>query len=466
MSIREVLTEFSEQTSLILKKPHPPSQLKKESTRLLSRIERAGEARDQFDRGALVFKLRQISDRRSWSLLSREELRRSILVLAEGQPPLQEDRRIFKGILREVQKREGAAMCNALVAHYLRHFDSGSRSTRDIAKLLASEVRSRPGLERWKRRNEAYRLFDTRVVTSTLAKEIVGGKESDSLFHDAGIRGDAVTSGIGRFCFIEGCGRVRSLLSRQKDANLARGLMKWARSPDGKLRYPLERGPLAEALLLPWADREPSDPQLQGDIESFLDQTYGDPRFDQSRWSGVSEAAKAVRFRWLARRSLRLFLDVVGEATDRPDQWHYRRAFWEAYMNRGHVPHAWVAFAVGGQAIVNKMIRDSRDVRENLRGSFAQLQSAASSHAVLVMRVANLLIADWSHNGSLRIWREGHANAPELYKSIYRGPNLRTQCHKTFRHFPVEGTNCWQNQAHDYIEQWTGIEIPSYEYMP
>ena len=465
MSLSKVLANLSEQHSFILRRPLHRSKLEQEVNHLVERIQRVGTARNEFDREALVSKLRRISKQGTWHLLSREDLKRSILLLSYGRPQLQEDRRIFKGILKRICEYQGSGLCRSLIAHYLRCFDAESPNTKKIAKLLDREIRSRAGLEKWKKRHAAYGLFDSRNVTSRLTKEILSKGEVEQVLHDAGIHGDAITSGVGRQCFKIGCRIVQDCLSEQESTDLAGTLMRWAKPQGGEFRYLNERKFLAEALLLPWVDSDPTDEELKNSIASFLDGPYGDPRVDRSRWSVVSDAAVAVRFRWLAGRSLKLFLDIVGDTTDRPDQWEYRRAFWDAYMNRRHVTNAWVAFGRDGQTLVERMIRESD---ESIKGNFAHLESVQRSQAVLLMHIADLVIADWSHNGALRIWHKDHANAPKMYRSRYNGHQLRTTCNKEFRHWPVTGRNCWQNQTHDYIRKWTRmrIEIPRYEYMP
>ena len=466
MSLTEVVAKLSVKSAFSFKRPPHRSLLQQESARLANRVQRVGAARNEFDRDAMVFRLRQVSERGAWHLLSKEDLRRSVLVLSDGQPPLQEDKRVLNGLLSEILKREGSVLFRSLIGHYLRNFDTESSSTKAIAGLLEREVRFRGGLEKWRRRHDAYGLFDNRKVATTLANMVLSGGDAETVLLDAGIRGDAIVSGIGRCSFRLGCQIVRERLSKRENVGLADALIRWAKPPQGEFRYPRERAVLAEALLLPWVNHDPSDEILKSNIESFLDDAYGDPRFDQSQWWFVSEPALSVRFRWLASRSLKLFLDIVGQATERRDQWQYRRAFWEAYMNRGHVSRAWVAFAPDGQRLAKRAIRESNEIDESAEDGFASLKTASRSHAVLLMCIADLVIADWSHNGTLRIWREDHSSCPKLYKKSYDGDDLRSSCRKSFTHWPVEGTNCWQNQAHDYIRDWTRIEIPKYEYMP
>jgi EH_Signature domain len=93
---------------------------------------------------------------------------------------------------------------------------------------------------------------------------------------------------------------------------------------------------------------------------------------------------------------------------------------------------------------------------------FATLGGAAADQAVLLLRIGDLTIADWSHDGKLRIWRRGTA-APELNLKSYSAPDLRLDSDFELVHLPPDG---WQQRTEAYIRRHTGIEISETEYMP
>ena len=119
-----------------------------------------------------------------------------------------------------------------------------------------------------------------------------------------------------------------------------------------------------------------------------------------------------------------------------------------------------VAFGTSG-ALVARQIADSTD--DKLMRRFATLGGASSHQAVLLLSIADLVIADWSHNGRLRIWRRGNKSAPEFSMPSYAAPDLRVGSDFDIVHLPPDG---WQRKAADYIRRHTGISLSEAEYMP
>ena len=74
---------------------------------------------------------------------------------------------------------------------------------------------------------------------------------------------------------------------------------------------------MAEAMLLPWVDRQPPD-EVRTFIEGHLLSLLHDLRIERSRWVDVDEEAKRVMRRWLTRASLEQFLDVVDRTAQIP----------------------------------------------------------------------------------------------------------------------------------------------------
>jgi hypothetical protein len=162
--------------------------------------------------------------------------------------------------------------------------------------------------------------------------------------------------------------------------------------------------------------------------------------------------------RWLAHATLEQFLKVVDRVAAK-HQWDYRRAFWGAYIEKKFVANAWVAFGSSGAHEATKI---SNQTGDQLMRRFATLGGAAADQAVLLLRIGDLTIADWSHNGKLRIWRRG-AGAPELNLKSYLAPDLRLDSDFELVHLPPDG---WQQRTEAYIRRHTGIQISEREYMP
>jgi len=211
-------------------------------------------------------------------------------------------------------------------------------------------------------------------------------------------------------------------------------------------------------VLIPWQSNDPPE-ELRDYIRATLLKFLNDPRVQPAEWNGVSSHAKGVMFRWLARASLDQFLAVVDQ-TAPGHQWEHRRAFWSAYIDRDFVSDSWVAFAPNGAARARQLARE-RDDTGML--SFGALRGASADQAVLLLRIGDLIVADWSHNGSLRIWRNADPQAPKVHEheQRYQATELRTECAYSKRHVPG-----WQQSAAAFIRDHTGIRLMTAEYYP
>src|SRR5260370_42506005 len=86
------------------------------------------------------------------------------------------------------------------------------------------------------------------------------------------------------------------------------------------------------------------------------------------------------------QRTLEQFLKVVDRVAA-ANQWEYRRAFWNAYIEKGWVSNAWVAFASNGAAVARQIAAESGD---NLMRRFASLGGPSSDQAGLLLQIGAL----------------------------------------------------------------------------
>jgi hypothetical protein len=165
--------------------------------------------------------------------------------------------------------------------------------------------------------------------------------------------------------------------------------------------------------------------------------------------------------RWLAKASLEQFLRVVDHTVRiARHQWPHRRGFWGAYIARGYVTDAWVVFGRDGQAYAERLARETQDKG---MAEFGCLTGANADQSVLLLRIGDLVVADWSHNGTLRIWHRESERAPKFYDPRYEARALRGSCdfdtpHDAYLH--------WQQRARDYIRRETNIQMQLSEFIP
>ena len=80
-------------------------------------------------------------------------------------------------------------------------------------------------------------------------------------------------------------------------------------------------------------------------------------------------------------------------------------------------------------------------------------------HSVLLFRISDLTLSEWSFNGKIRIWRAENKYKPVFYKKEYLRKTLIAKSNKAITHYNPE-RYYWQKQVSDYIEKYTGIPCP------
>lgn len=232
----------------------------------------------------------------------------------------------------------------------------------------------------------------------------------------------------------------------------------------GQLRFPRLRVFLAESLLLPFVEWEP-EPDIKAVVNEFLLSHYNDPRLNRANWHGVSEDAMGVIMRWLVSATLEDFFRVVSEGSmghrDADRMWPYRRAFWSAYLEGGYISDAWVVLGEEIAYEARQFLKDQADTYGRLERGYGVLPR----HAVLIMRIGDLVITEWSYMGKYRAWSSDNETAPKFYKKHYdRNQLVGSPDFEGAHHGAEHGT--WQNKLSDLINQWTGIKVYAREYMP
>ncbi|WP_339854366.1 EH signature domain-containing protein [Porticoccus hydrocarbonoclasticus] len=389
----------------------------------------------------------------------------------EGQTPLIERGDFISHYLRVLEERRSNGATLSLASAFLMHYPIHSNHFSQLCRWLAQKVETltNPRGKRLYSRHQSYRLFDedgARAFGSQLFQSMSPGV----LLDEAGFNGLAGGQGFARYS----AGVLIALYSRQlKEGKLDQEHLDiWLRflgeSTDGekRLRYTSLRKMIVHALLKPFIEKDP-DGELKERIQEFLLKYFDDPRLSRSRWQGVDELAIEVMFRWLVRSTLQDFFRVVREGSrydsDADRMWPYREAFWSAYLDKGVIDDAWVVL---GDEIAQ---RAREFLRENA-GAYGKLKrgdGARSTHAVLILRVGDLVISEWSHTGKYRAWMHGNQYAPRFYVSnrAYRRLELVARPEFEGSHHGAEN-GTWQRKLADLIAENTGIRITRMEYMP
>lgn len=314
------------------------------------------------------------------------------------------------------------APIKTLGRQYLFHWPVNERQGGPIQEfLLQSEAR---GIGGWMRKAFEYRLFRRDEALPYLARMALDGPSDPfSNLEPSGLRGSACSGAYAEAIFIEACSKSKESSDRktyEKLIDFQIDALGSARS----LRFPSEaaRNAFVDAFLSPWARRNP-DAQLRRWITSKLISQFNDPRLSMAKWAGVKDQLVLAFKKWLAQESLEQFLNIVDQSITeyaKRRMWSYRRPFWTSYFDSAYVYEAWVLFGRDAQ----RLAKAARQKDENFGSSYGVLDSSDRSQSVLLMRIGDAIVAEWSHNGKCWIWPDDR-RAPKLYKTYMADEECR-----------------------------------------
>lgn len=405
----------------------------------------------------IVERLEQAYLEGQFSRLSTRDWKYSPWCLWLDPVHLAEKRGYIESYLSAIAARNRRSDTRRILSAYLTSYSPEIESTKTVGHFLDRAVTKWDWP--WSDRHRRYAIFNEgghRIVAERIASS---DSKVEDILEDIGLSG---TVGNGRFVecvFTELLMGLRRLRGMSYLREMLR-LIAYAVF-EGKLRFASLTPQLADALLLPWADSDPSQ-ETRDFIEKFLLHHYGDPRIPgpKNLWGAVSEETRSIFLRWMVRLALEQFLQVVDQiALQR--QWRFRRAFWMAYFNKGLIDGAWVAFAPQGETVAQNIFGEERGF-----ASLVQGYNVDSGHAVLLLRIGGLTIADWSHNGKCHIWEPNHPDAPKMYRPTYTRRELTDNSSNSGVIHSAAAHGNWQRKVSDYISRRTGIRLSETEYMP
>ena len=396
-----------------------------------------------------------------WDGVNPAELKKIARCLWDGEEKLGEVEKFMQAFLDACAVKVKRSLGLMLISLYLRYYSPDGAGIRILGKWLKDRVTDWAWGQVWRERQDAFSIFSP-GSPDVIAEAVLTSKQSPlDCLASMGISGNLLSMGLSLAAFNAGCRRVRGAAS--PDASLLiKKILDWAIVGDGKFAFQKSKVIFIESLLAPWSEKIPNE-SVKNRIQGFLLDQFGDPRLPHNghNWI-IREDAKRVILRWLVKRSLDQFLDVVDNlALDH--QWKYRRAFWTAYYKRDVISDAWVAFAAAGEAEVKRI---ARRIGDDSWLSIGKLTgSGDSNHAVLILRIGDLIIADFSHNGKCRIWKARGASAPKPYQHEYARLDLmNSSADWDFVHHSSDHYH-WQAEVADKIRQQAGCSLSQRDYM-
>lgn len=391
--------------------------------------------------------------------LSDKELKTLCYFCLDGRV----DKTFFKEICAAVQKQGGRQHFAALLVAYLMNFSRESDRCRDISALLIEKKSKLPKI--WIRRLERVELLDIDNIEDIIATQLLQSGNENQTFESIGLVGAYRASLLATSALLQTAKIVGAQVAKDNYENVENfiGLI----SQDNKIKNNFGQAAMV-GLLLPFVELTPST-NLKNKLKELFLLSFNDPRISSHSWpelalsngGGVArDKCISIIKKWLNFDSIELFFKIIAEHA--PDeQFEPRRQLWQDYFDQEYVTDAWVILGPAAQRTAQQM-KDADETALGLRWS--ELTGALSEQSVLLMKIGNLVVAEWSHSGKFRAWDDNSPTKPKFYRSAYSGPELRRNSNKirtksgSFSDGITHLGN-WVPRAKQYINQQTGIRL-------
>ena len=436
---------------------------------------------DMADIGERLRRVYSRSRSRGYADLSRSELRKlpfaywvgSDSVLTQIEPELVRqywDRHLPEAL--KANPRKAKRWLAPLFFVYCERFSEQDPTFRDFAARISALVMVAQGLYAQALRdlNQSLGFFNPAEAPRRIANYFFINriKGLDHLLQDRQLWPAFLHTQMGAAIF-KAALSIES--SRFRDEHAAVFMMDWSRRGVAHIAKTEFRVQFANALLAPWVGHRPPDFVKNKLIDFFIQPGgYGDPRFDghkHYKWDGVSQQARGVILHWLTGDTLRGFMKLLQRTADQI--WQHRQKFWMAYYERGHIDEAWMALGEDAWWASNSLKNEDKGM-----GCGRLEGGATNNQSVLLLKIGDLIFTEWSHNGSLRAYKEGNPNAPRFYQRSYHGADLRAATSLDFHNglnmrpeltHAHSDSGSWQRKARDFIRRQTSVHLSDSEIL-
>lgn len=356
-----------------------------------------------------------------------------------------------------------------LIYVYLRDFNfrlehpATFKTTANAIQKAFKQPDLKFGLEVWGSRHSKASLFNDNFDLSKAVKLFIDSKYDWEKFIDVtGLDRELSTAGYADAIGIE----LLKQLTFSAKVELIEAVQ-FFHFTDHQLRFADRRVDVIQTLLSPWKNNPNfQNEEVREKIQNLLLKHFKDPRMPnnlQNGWRLVDDDSIRLFFKWMTKASLEQFFSII-DSMALEHQWKYRRAFWKAYYDKEVLDDAWVAFGP-----------DARYYARRLFGpnfSAGDLEGVnQSNQSVLIVRIKDLVFAEWSHNGRCRAWKSSDRLCPSTYKAKYYGVHLKEKSMKIVPSYQQDGIShqysenySWQRKLADFIFDETGIRMQNSDF--
>lgn len=437
-----------------------PKLLEKQQTKemaiLLDKQFGSGVQPPQSDLEETYRRFIQALDSGGWDIITDKDWRYAAFVMWYGTRFIANENAFRTRYLQTLRHSNRASRWKSLIRIYLVHFEQSAtfpKTYQELAKWV-QEGLQHSGCHIWRERHELYHLFNSDLKVSSVIDLFMDESRNDwhRFTSKLGLTGELATSGYLRVVALELLGHLKRHVIDKP--SISYPILDFFSDKDSvDLRFKSLQSTLIESLLMPWANQTPAK-NHQNYWQNWLLKRFGDPRFLAQRernWAGADKSAQAVMRRWLVGATIKQFFDIIDQLA-LEHQWRYRRAFWEAYYDAEHIEDAWVI--LGKKARVHAIQTFGKET------PFGNLENAQDqTQAVLLLKLRECIIAEWSHNGACRAWNIGSEHCPDLLSASYKAEGLRKN-----GIFKLIHNGDWQPKLAEHIWKHTGIRMEERAY--
>lgn len=184
------------------------------------------------------------------------------------------------------------------------------------------------------------------------------------------------------------------------------------------------------------------------ELMKIVYERLGDPDISPVKWQRVEPEAVRIFRVWRNMDTLAIFFSIISQ-TAQDSMWRYRRAFWSAYVDE--MDHVRMILGTNAEALAKAIAKkDERFEPKNI-GRLSG-GGAVADKSLFMFSIKGYTFIEPSHNGKLRIWKNGKGPIPfsggkpsYTYDWITQKNALAEFTHSW------ASTDSWQTKVRDWI---------------
>lgn len=409
MSFRDALNAFARHAPSEFGLPKMPATV--EANRRLARLYGETGARRPLLEGLDDVSWRLARALKDGDPLASRDLLRAPWCIWATDAPLSRQPTLVERLLARIVEEARRHVYRALASAWLHYFEQDGLCVGLVGDFLKEHLDDLG--HPWSEAHGEYQIFDAeagpaRIVDAAFKNSCT----PDAILTALGFRDRHLASSYCERLFLVGFER-RAFWDDIDPLSRLYAVQRWMR-PRDSVRIETLRSTAVRIALDSFEKAMPEEGLRDGYLDFVLG-LLGDPRQRPERWTAC-RTSEAIARRWLTEQSLRQFFSVV-EAISRTERWSYRQAFWKALYDKGAIEGAWTAFESSGGEKARALFGQN--------AAFGRMEGMQPGHAVLLISIRGLTIAEWSHNNPCSIWDGAVELGPKLYRASYSPRELK-----------------------------------------